>query len=308
MEAAVSIRGLRKVYAGLRSEPTVAVADLDLDIPVGGVFGFLGPNGAGKTTTIRCALGLVRPTAGEVRLLGVDVGSQLVEVMDRVGGLVESPKFFPTFSGRQNLELLAAVRGVATGRVDQVLGEVGLSGRADDRLASYSLGMKQRLAVASTLLKEPDLLILDEPANGLDPAGIKEMRELIRRYGESGATVFVSSHQLSEVQQMCDSVAIINHGRLVTAGRVEDVLAAPSVPLVVTIADAVAAADVLRSGGWAVEPGAVGGELMVSAGPEDAQKVTKALADAGLYLSGLREDRRTLEAVFLELTGDGGNE
>jgi len=308
MEAAVSIRGLRKVYTGLRSEPTVAVADLDLDIPVGGVFGFLGPNGAGKTTTIRCALGLVRPTAGEVRLLGVDVGSRLVEVMDRVGGLVESPKFFPTFSGRQNLQLLAAGRGVATGRVDQVLGEVGLNDRADDRFASYSLGMKQRLAVASTLLKEPELLILDEPANGLDPAGIKEMRELIRRYGESGSTVFVSSHQLGEVQQMCDSVAIINHGRLVTAGRVEDVLAAQWVPLVVTIADTVAAADVLRRGGWGVEPGAGSGELMVSAGPEDAPKVTRALADAGLYLSGLRQDRRTLEAVFLELTGDGGSE
>jgi ABC-2 type transport system ATP-binding protein len=304
-ETALSIRGLRKVYSGLRSEPTVAVAGLDLDVPAGGVFGFLGPNGAGKTTTIRCALGLVRPTAGEVHLLGSDGRLPLADIMDRVGGLVESPKFFPTFSGRKNLELLGAVRGVGAGRVARVLEEVGLADRADARFASYSLGMKQRLAVASTLLKEPELLILDEPANGLDPAGIKEMRELIRRYGSSGATVFVSSHQLAEVQQMCDSVAIINHGSLVTAGRVDEVLAAHSVSLVVTINDAAAAAGVLRRAGWEVEPKPDGQELRVVAGSDDGPRVTKALADAGLYLGGLREDRRTLEEVFLEVTGDG---
>lgn len=302
-DPAISICGLRKVYPGFRSEDTVAVNALDLEIPVGGVYGFLGPNGAGKTTTIRCALGLVRPTAGDVRVLGHDVSTDLVAVIDRIGGLVESPKFFPGFSGRVNLEMLAAMRDIPEIRIDEVLEEVGLTDRSGDAFDTYSLGMKQRLAVASTLLKRPDLLILDEPANGLDPAGIKDMRELIRRYGASGATVFVSSHQLAEIQQMCDAVAIIDRGRLVTSGRVDEVLAHRGIRLVVTIDDVGSALTALYQAGWDASPGEAAREIRVDAAPEAASMITKTLADAGLYLTGLREDRKSLEAVFLELTG-----
>ena len=167
--SAIEIRGLRKVYSGVRGKPTVAIESLDMDVPRGGVFGFLGPNGAGKTTTIRCLLGLVTPTKGSVRLLDSDVPHGLSDVMNRVGALVESPKFFPGFSGRLNLELLAATAGVEQQAISVALDEVGLAERADDKYGAYSLGMKQRLAVAGAILKRPELLVLDEPANGLDP-------------------------------------------------------------------------------------------------------------------------------------------
>lgn len=300
---ALSISGLRKIYSGFRKPDTVAVDSLDLEVPQGGVFGFLGPNGAGKTTTIRCALGLVAPTEGQIRILGHDVADDLVAVMDQVGGLVESPKFFPTFSGRTNLELLASIRDIPRARVDEVLDEVGLGDRAGDRFDTYSLGMKQRLAVASTLLKRPTMLILDEPANGLDPAGIKDMRELIRRYGSSGSTVFVSSHQLAEVQLMCDAVAIIAAGRLVTAGSVDEVLSHRGATLIVTIDKPEAASEVLRREGWGVRPGPGRNEICVEAAGMEPAVVTERLASSGLYLSGLREQRLSLEEVFLELTG-----
>jgi ABC-2 type transport system ATP-binding protein len=189
------------------------VDGLDLSVPEGGVFGFLGPNGAGKTTTIRCLLGLIRPTSGRSILLGQDAVRGLSGVIGRVGSIVEAPAFFPRFSGRRTLELLARVDGTPRPRIEAVLERVGLAARAGDMVATYSLGMKQRLGIAAALLKEPELLILDEPANGLDPAGIKEVRDLLRQLGNEGKTVFVSSHQLAEVQQMCDRVAILSRGR-----------------------------------------------------------------------------------------------
>jgi len=304
-EHAIAVRGLRKEYRG-RSGTTVAVDGLDLDVPRGGVFGFLGPNGAGKTTTMRCLLGLVRPTRGSLRVLGADVPAELPGVVDRVGAVVESPKFFPGFTGRLNLKLLARIGGYTDGDVDRVLEEVGLSERANDRFSAYSLGMKQRLAVASTLLKDPDLLILDEPANGLDPAGIRAIRELIRRRGEAGSTVFVSSHILAEVELMCDTVAIINDGRLVTVGAVADVLASPGRRIVVTIDQSIDAVRVLRGAGLVAEPGAEPDQVIVDLDPTRGAEVTSLLAEHGLYLRGLRGEEVSLESVFLELTDADG--
>ena len=284
----ISIRGLRKEYRS-RSGTTVAVAGLDLDVPAGGVFGFLGPNGAGKTTTMRCLLGLVRPTAGSVRVLGADVPSELPRVIGAVGALVESPKFFPGFTGRLNLRLLADMEGYTARDVGRVLEEVGLADRADDLFSGYSLGMKQRLAVASTLLKDPELLILDEPANGLDPAGIREMRELIGQRADAGSTVFVSSHILAEVQLMCDSVAIIDRARLVTSGTVADVLTPYRRRVVVTIERRDDALRVLRDVGMPAEPTSDPFELVIDVGADDPATVTKVLADAGLNLAGTQE-------------------
>src|SRR5665647_2117231 len=218
-ELAISTRGLRKTYRN-RKGRHVAVAGLDLDVPLGGVHGFLGPNGTGKTTTIRMLLGLIRADAGTMSLFDREVPKHLPEIVGRVGAIVESPKFFPAFSGRKNLQLLAEAIDRPRNIVDQVLEQSGLGGRGKDKYKTYSLGMKQRLAIAATLLKEPDLLIFDEPTNGLDPAGIREIRNTMRSLGEQGKTVMVSSHILDEVEQVADTVSIIGHGRLLASGRV----------------------------------------------------------------------------------------
>ncbi len=225
----IEIAGLRKEYRRRRGT-TVAVAGLDLAVPAGGVFGFLGPNGSGKTTTIRCVLGLARPTRGSVRLLGRPVPDGLASSMRGVGAIVETPALFPTMSGRENLRLLGAIDRIGQARVEAVLEQVGLAERGGELVHKYSLGMRQRLALAAALLKDPALLILDEPANGLDPAGMRSVRELFRGLAEEGRTVFVSSHLLSEIQQTCDQVAILSRGRCVTHGTVDEVNAAAGSP------------------------------------------------------------------------------
>lgn len=197
--AVVEVRGLQKTYRRFNRPPEHAVRGLDLTVEPGGVFGFLGPNGSGKTTTIRLLLGLARPDGGMMTMFGRPVPRDLPQVIGRVGALVETPLFFPQFSGRRNLELLASASGLPTTRVDAMLELVDLAGRAGDRVKGYSLGMKQRLGIAAALLKDPELIILDEPGNRLDAAGIKEVRELIVRLGQSGRTVLLSSHQLAEV-------------------------------------------------------------------------------------------------------------
>src|SRR5215212_1620621 len=248
--AVIEVEGLRKEYRRLRGGRTVAVDGLNLSVPVGGVFGFLGPNGAGKTTTIRCLLGLVRPSDGALSLLGADVRHDLPSVIGRVGSIVEAPAMFPRFTGRRNLEILARIHGERDTAIDASLERVGLMERASDPVRTYSLGMKQRLAIAATLLRDPSLLILDEPANGLDPAGIKEFRDLIRSLGAEGRTVFVSSHLLGEVQHMCDELAIVARGRLVTQGSVADVLAmGEPVQLLAKVPDAGVATQVLAQAG-----------------------------------------------------------
>ena len=297
----IEVEGLRKVYRRLRGGSTLALDGLDLTVPQGGVFGFLGPNGAGKTTTIRCLLGLVRPTAGRARVLGADVPAGLPSVIGRVGSIVETPTFYPRFSGRFNLQLLARIHGVGRRTVAEALDRVGLGGRAADLVKTYSLGMKQRLGIAAALLKDPALLVLDEPANGLDPAGIKEVRDLLRRLGEEGRTVFVSSHQLAEVQQMCDRVAILSRGRHVASGSVTEVLArGRREALTVRLGDLEAGLAALTEAGF--QASLEDDHLTVGLPVDRAAEITRALADRGLYLTELQAEAVSLEDVFLELT------
>src|SRR5437660_9748313 len=203
----------------------IAVKNLNLEVNRGEIFGFLGPNGAGKTTTIRMALGLIAPTAGSVEILGHDIATHRARILPRVGALVETPALYLYMSGRNNLRAVGSVLGgVPDERIDAVLELVGLRARQKDRVRTYSLGMKQRLGVAIALLQDPDILILDEPANGLDPAGIVEMRDLMHRLAAEGKTVFISSHMLSEVQQICTRVAIINLGKLISESSIEELI------------------------------------------------------------------------------------
>ena len=279
----------------------MAVDGLDLSVPQGGVFGFLGPNGSGKTTTIRCLLGLATASAGRMSVLGQTTPAALGEVVRRVGAIVETPAMFPTMTGRENLQLLGAIDGIGTRRVEECLDLVGLAEPAGVHVRKYSLGMRQRLGLAAALLKDPELLVLDEPANGLDPAGIREIRQLLRRLGDEGRTVFVSSHLLAEIEQTCDRVAIIDRGRLVLSGRVEDVLADAARPaLLVGLDDLDSGAAVLRAAGLLVEAADL--RLRVAIPGSQASHVTQLLADAGLYVTELRPDTVTLEDLFLDLT------
>ena len=297
----IEVSGLHKVYRRLRGGTTVAVDGLDLVVEGGGVYGFLGPNGSGKTTTIRCLLGLGRPTQGTCKLFGHDSTHDLDKVIRRVGAIVESPALFPTFSGRKNLSLLAGMYDLPTTRIGEVLEIVGLGDRGKDLVKNYSLGMKQRLAIGAALLKDPDLLILDEPANGLDPSGIREVRSLIRRLGAEGKTVFVSSHILSEVQQMCDHVAILSRGRSVSDGPVAQVLSqGHTMGVLVRVADRQLAQAALSSAGMTVVE--AGEMLRIEIEPAQAAHVSEVLAGHGLYPSELRPDEVDLETVFLELT------
>src|SRR5919109_5177884 len=212
----IETRELGKRYDGR----IVAVDKLSLRVRRGEVYGFLGPNGAGKTTTLRMLLGLVRPTSGSALVLGAAPGSP--ESLARVGALIESPTFYPFLSGRDNLRVLARYSDTPEARIEAVLGEVDLATRAGDRFGTYSLGMKQRLGIAGALLKEPELLILDEPTNGMDPAGMAEMRGFIRKLGQGERTVLLSSHLMAEVEQTCDRVGVISKGRLVSEGTVDE--------------------------------------------------------------------------------------
>ncbi len=298
----IEVEGLVKRYRRLRGPSTLAVAGLDLAVPAGGVFGFLGPNGAGKTTTIRCLLGLVRPSEGRCRLLGADSRRELAGVVGRVGSMVETPAFFPGMSGRKNLTLLGGLEGIGHRAVADALDRVGLGDRAHHRVKSYSLGMKQRLGLAAALLKDPEVLLLDEPANGLDPAGIKEIRELLRSLGAEGRTVFISSHILSEVRQICDRVAILARGTCVASGDVDEVLRRGAGRLIVGLDNLVEGRAILDEQGIATT---IDNErLVVTEMATDPGRVTKALADRGIFLTELRREEADLETVFLELTAD----
>jgi ABC-type multidrug transport system ATPase subunit len=301
---AVEAYNLRKVYR-TRKGRHPAVDGLDLRVPLGGVHGFLGPNGSGKTTTIRMLLGLVTADSGYIRVFDHEVPLHLARVIDQVGAIVEQPKFFPSFSGRKNLALLARGIGAPRKRVDAVLEEVGLADRARDKFRTYSLGMKQRLAIAATLLKDPSLLIFDEPTNGLDPAGIHEIRATMRDLAARGKTVLVSSHILNEVQQVADTVTIIGRGRLLAEGTVAEILdAAGGQSARVGISDPARAAAILSEAGFLVSP--AGHQLTVGTpdGRLDLAQITRVLAERGLYVAELVSVRRDLESVFLELTAE----
>jgi ABC-2 type transport system ATP-binding protein len=302
MSNAIEVHDLRKTYSRRLRSQHLAVDSLDLEVPRGGVYGFLGPNGSGKTTTIRCLLGLVTPTSGTLRLFGRDVRNELHTVIAQVGAIVESPALFPTMTGRRNLELLARPAGIGPRAIQRVLEQVTMVERADHEVRTYSLGMRQRLAVAAALLKDPELVILDEPANGLDPAGIKDMRRLMRKLADDGRTVFVSSHHLAEIEHVCDSAAIIAHGRCITAGPVHDILhrGTPSA-VAVKVSNPDAAIESLTAAG--VHARLTDDGLVVDIEPSGAAWVNRVLADSGLWLSEMRPIEVSLEDVFLELTG-----
>ena len=282
-------------------ERILAVDRLDLRVRRGEVYGFLGPNGAGKTTTLRMLLGLVRPTSGSALVLGAAPGSP--DRLVRVGALVESPSLYPFLSGRDNLRVLARHARVPESRVEAVLEEVELTDRGSDRFATYSLGMKQRLGVAAALLKDPELLILDEPTNGLDPAGMAEMRTFIRGLGRGRRTVFLSSHLMTEVEQICDRVGVIRGGSLVGEGTVAELRGRETLRV---RAEPVAAAEQLLATLPAVERVMVAdGGLHIAADPAAASVINQALVEAGIAVSELSREQASLEQVFLELTQPG---
>jgi ABC-2 type transport system ATP-binding protein len=303
LTAVLEIEDLRKTYRSRRRGVRHALDGFDMRVEAGQVHGFLGPNGSGKTTTLRTLLGLIRPNGGRMAILGRELPQALPAVAGQVGAIVESPQFFPHFSARDTLGLLAQAGELPRQRVDEVLELVGLRDRAGERVKTYSLGMKQRLAVASALLKDPKLLILDEPANGLDPGGIREMRSLLRDLSATGMTVVLSSHILGEIQLICDSVTIISLGRRVAYGPVEEVLAAHSQGAVRVRLEAVTdlpqAADTLTRAGIrvAAEP-----DHLLLSGVDKPATVSRLLAEQGLYVSELTPLTVDLESVFLELT------
>ena len=293
MTFVIETRGLTKRYG----DAIVAVDGLDLRVERGEVYGFLGPNGAGKTTTLRMLLGLVRPTAGSVSVLGAAPGVALA----RTGAMVETPGFYPYLSGRDNLRVLARYAGVHVDRVFAVLDQVRLHERADARFRTYSLGMKQRLGVAAALLKDPELLILDEPSNGLDPAGMAEMRELIRRLAGAGRTVVLSSHLMGEVEHVSDRVGVIRAGTLIAEGTVAELRGRAGLRL-----RAEPLAEALRvirglSGVDAVTT--VDGRLSVAVDTDEAAAINRALVGEGIAVSELYAETASLEDVFLALTG-----
>jgi len=290
MDALVEVTGLTKRYGD-----TLAVDGVDLKVLPGEVYGFLGPNGAGKTTTLRILTGLIAPTSGSVRVLGGAPGRS--DVLGRTGSMIESPAFYPYLSGLDNLRLLAEYAEVPRQRIDEVLELVDLTDRARDRFSTYSLGMKQRLGVAAALLKDPELVILDEPTNGLDPAGMRDMRRLIRELGSGGRTVLLSSHLLGEVQQICDRVGIINSGRMVAEHNVGELRGEQELLIRATPRDK---AHAILTGFGMVHQ--YDDTLRVQVNPEKAAEVNRVLVEAGIAVSELHSTERALEDVFFELT------
>ncbi|HXT33985.1 MAG TPA: ABC transporter ATP-binding protein, partial [Chloroflexota bacterium] len=267
------------------------------------IFGFLGPNGAGKTTTMRMLLGLVRPTSGTARLLGMSIDTDLPTILARTGALIENPTFYPYLSGTDNLRAFARLGGIEETGIAAILDLVDLTRAASRRFSTYSLGMKQRLAVGAALLHRPDLLILDEPANGLDPAGIVEMRDLMKRLKGEGHTVLISSHVLHEIEHICDRIAIMNRGKVVVQGRVGDLLGRGDA-LEVRVESLEEATRILSGASWVRGIVREADRLLVSAPLDSAATITKLLADHGVYISGLKPQEQSLEQYFLDVTGE----
>jgi ABC-2 type transport system ATP-binding protein len=281
----------------------MAVDGLDMQVRRGEVYGFVGPNGAGKTTTLRMLVGLVRPTAGACEVLGEKPGSP--DSLARVGSLIETPAFYPYLSGRDNLRVLSRLAGVDYSRIEPVLEDVELAGRADDRFKTYSLGMKQRLGIAAALLKDPELLILDEPTNGLDPAGMAEMRQLIRRLGHGERTVLLSSHLMGELEQICDRIGVVKDGRLIKEGTLEDLrhgarlkIKASPIDLARELIGTLEGVGRLQT----VEEDV----LLIEIDLARAAEINRHLVGAGVEVSELCTVQDSLEHVFLSLTEEAG--
>ena len=322
-DLAIETHGLTKRF---RSQ--LAVDGIDLAVPPGAVFGFLGPNGSGKTTTIRMLLGLVAATAGDARVLGADMPRHVDSVLPRVGALVEGPAFSPYLSGEANLRRFDAAdreapRRTRAARVVEALDRVGLSHAARKKVHAYSLGMKQRLGIANALLMRRELLVLDEPTNGLDPQGTREVRALIRSFADDGTTVFVSSHLLAEVEQVCTHVGVMSAGRLVAQGTLDEFRAEGETRVLVRTPDAARARRVMAGLGLDVDEEAAGGIRSVTIPATDAagnaagdavvarlgtrppESVVAALVDAGVRVRGFETLHANLEQRFVELTGEG---
>lgn len=293
---------LRTSSLSKRYGSIVAVKSLDLEIHPGQVFGLLGPNGSGKTTTISMVLDLVRPTAGSVQLFGLPLAQHRWACLRRIGAIIESPAFYPYLSGRDNLRLMArAVGDVPESAVDDAIDRVGLTERAKSAYKTYSLGMKQRLGIAFTLVRQPDFVILDEPTNGLDPAGTREVRELIIALAREGRTVLLASHLLHEVQQVCSHVAILKRGELLAQGAVEEMLRGDG-SLLLRADDLAALQRALEQVEWLGAVEQSNGYLRVRAPVDSAARVNALLAERGIFLSELRPEESTLEEYFLDLT------
>jgi ABC-2 type transport system ATP-binding protein len=301
-EWAVETHGLTKRFG-----PNVAVDNVELLVPRGCAFGYLGPNGAGKTTLIRTLLGLTDADGGTMSLLGVPVPSDRREALARVGAIVDEPRFHGHLTGRQNLKLLAAARGDgAAARIAPVLARVGLADRSDHKVAAYSMGMRQRLGVAACLLGDPDLLILDEPMNGLDPAGMHEMREMIKTFIDEGRTVMLSSHLLDEVERTCDAVAIVDCGRVIAQGSIDELIRASGVVVRIECSDPAAAEKVIAdrrlSEATSVTEGAVAVTLPKGASREAVAHVIRLIAVSDISIYSVQEMRTSLEDWFLSVT------
>ena len=297
---AVSTDGLTKRFG----DRTV-VDGVNLAIPRGSVCGFVGPNGAGKTTTLRMLLGLIRPTSGRGSILGGSL-TDPASYLHKVGALIESPAFYPQLNGRDNLKALTRLGQIPAAVIDPALERTGMTARAGDKYRSYSLGMKQRLGIAAALLPSPELLILDEPTNGLDPAGIVEMRGLIRSFADDGITVLVSSHLISEIEQVCDHVVMIRGGQLVHQGPVAELAAGRRPDVVVApehAADLARLARVLEVNGLSVAASPADGTVVVSASGRSAADLNRLAAGDGITLRQISERSHSLEDVFFQLTG-----
>src|ERR1700704_3089706 len=294
-ELVIETDGLTKRYGEV-----VAVDQLSLRVPKGGVFGFLGPNGSGKTTTMGMLLGLVRSTSGAARIFGAPVGRS--DTLRRIGAMVESPTFYPYLSGRANLRYFQGIgRRGAPADIDRLLDLVDLGKRADSKFATYSLGMKQRLGVACALLGDPDLVFLDEPTNGLDPAGVVEVRELIRDLGKGGRTIVLSSHMLAETQLVCANGAVLSRGKLIAQGTIKELLREHDSLRLRTTDDA-GAQTALAALPWIEGVAQRDGALMVTASQARAWELSRALAERQIYVNELVPQHRTLEEFFMEIT------
>jgi ABC-2 type transport system ATP-binding protein len=293
----IEVRGLVKRYGEL-----TAVAGVDLTVEAGDVYGYLGPNGAGKTTSLRMMLGLIRPTAGSVRLFGVDP-QQTIAALRGVAGFVEAPTFYPYLNGRKNLELLADFDGGdAPKRVDQALDTVGLADRAKDRVGGYSHGMRQRLGIAAALLRDPKLLLLDEPATGLDPAGMRDMRLLIIRLAAQGMTVMLSSHLMNEVEEVCNRVAIVRTGKVVYEGEIAALKRGAGVSYRLTTTNDERALAVCRAQRGIGDVKLEHGAIRFTAEPDAAPELSRALVEAGALITAMGPETLTLEDLFFSLT------
>ena len=299
MNTAIDVRDLSKKYGD-----RMAVSHANFSVPMGSICGFVGPNGSGKTTTIRMLLGLITPTTGDGHVLGEDI-SEPEKYLPRVGAMIEGPAFYPALTGTQNLVVLAKLGGFDVDSVQGLLEKVGLGDRGDSKYKTYSLGMKQRLGIAAALLPNPKLLILDEPTNGLDPAGIQEVRSLLRQLANDGATIFVSSHLLSELEMICDQLVMLREGKVIFTGATTELLAAQQ-PMVIArpehLKDLTKLAEIAKSLGHQMS--ILDDAVHVKGEKEFAAELNKAAFAAGITLASLAPVQASLEDTFFEMTGE----